>query len=279
VVTSSTVKATVGDPDQILFVHATGSPGTSDQALANYLITQGYNPVMIGANDSTTEDANGKALVIISSTVASGEVAEKFTSVTNPVVNWEAALQDNLLFTTDEDTVTRGVLGGQTQLEILEPTHPIATGLSGTVTVADAGVEFSWGVPAESATLIARLADGSERYGVYTYEPGDVLIDGATQAAGRRVHVPMGDGTYAGMNATGKQLIHNAINWALGVEPPMDAPSASITLSGGQVTISSSAGGTVQATDSLSPTNWTDIGPAPQTVPTSGQTRFFRVRR
>jgi hypothetical protein len=207
-------------------------------------------------------------------------VAEKFTSVTNPVLSWEAALQDNLLFTTDEDTVTRGVLGGQTQLEIVEATHPIATGLSGTITVADAGVEFSWGMPPPSATLIARLADGSERYGLYAFDPGDVLIDGSTPAAGRRVHVPMGDATYTGMNATGKQLIHNAINWAIGVAPPDPTqPSASITLSGGQVTISSSGGGTVQATDTLSPATWTDIGPAPQTVPTSGQSRFFRVRR
>jgi hypothetical protein len=80
------------------------------------------------------------------------------------------------------------------------------------------------------------------------------------------------------MNATGRQLWHNAINWALGVQPNV-RPSATITRSGGNVTIGSSDGGTVIATDSLSQPNWTDVGPAPQTVPTSGNMRFFQIRK
>jgi hypothetical protein len=53
----------------------------------------------------------------------------------------------------------------------------------------------------------------------------------------------------------------------------------SISLSGGSVTISSSNGGTVQATSSLTPpVTWQDLGPAPQTVTATGNARFFRVQ-
>jgi hypothetical protein len=53
----------------------------------------------------------------------------------------------------------------------------------------------------------------------------------------------------------------------------------SISRNGGNVTISSSNGGTVQATSSLNPpVTWQDLGPAPQTVPTSSSMQFFRVK-
>jgi hypothetical protein len=234
---------------------------------------------MTPALPSTPEDANGKALIIVSSSVGSGDVADKFRDVAVPVVNWEAALQDNFLFTTDEDTVTRGVTGGQTQLEITDPTHPIAGGLSGTVTIADAAIEVSWGFPVTQAKQIAKTVDGTGHVAIYAYEKGDTLLDGSTKAAERRVHIFGGDATYSGLNATGRQLWHNAINWALRKEAPVGQPNIAITLSGGNVTISSTNGGTVQATDRLAPATWTTVGPAPQTVPTSGAARFFRIMK
>jgi hypothetical protein len=279
-VTSAAVKAVVGNPEKVLFIHASGGPNPSDNLLMDWLITQGFDPVAIGASTSTTEDAAGKSAVIVSSTVASGEVAEKFLSVTNGVAQWEAALQDNFLFTLDQDTVTRGVTGGQTTLEIATPTHPIATGFNGIVTIADAGVEISWGTPAASAIAIARTTDGTGHLGIYAFDPGAVLIDGSTTAAGRRVHIGGGDGTYAGMNANGRQLWHNGILWAMG-KPIGTAtpPTAGVSRSAGNITITSTDGGTVQASLTLAPANWSDVGPAPQTVPASGAARFFRIRK
>lgn len=278
--TASATKAIVGNPPQILFVHASAGPNASDSALMDYLITQGYNPVAIGATDSTTEDATGKVLIITSSTVASGEVGDKFVMVTVPVLNWEAALQDNYLFTLNTDGTDRGVTAGQTQLEITDPAHPIAGGLTGRVTVADPGVDFSWGFPVLEAKRIGTLTDGTGRVGLYAYNPGDLLLDGATRAAGRRVHVPGGDNTYVGLNATGKQLWHNAIDWAIkGSSTAPTQPTISIArAANGQVTVSSSDGGTVQATGSLTPPiTWTAVGPAPQTVAGGPGHRYFRI--
>lgn len=56
-------------------------------------------------------------------------------------------------------------------------------------------------------------------------------------------------------------------------------PTATISATGTSLKIDSSSGGTVQATDTLSPTAWTDLGPAPQTVQSSGKSRFFRIKK
>jgi hypothetical protein len=147
-VTSPPVKAIAGNPGKILFVHGNAGPNTSDTLLMDYLVSRGYDPVAMAAATSTTEDATGKVLVIVSSTVASGDVADKFLNVNVPVVQWENALQDNLLFALDQDGTTRGLTGSQTTLEILSPNHPIAGGLNGIVTIANPGVEISWATPA-----------------------------------------------------------------------------------------------------------------------------------
>lgn len=278
VATSSTIKVTAGNPPQIMLVHATSGASATDQLLANYLISQGYDPIMSPAAPSTGADATGKALVIISSSVGSGDVADKFRDVAVPVFNWEGALQDDFLFTTNEDTITRGVLGAQTQLEITDPTHPIAGGLSGVVTISEAGVEFSWGFPVTQAKQIAKTTDGTGHVVIYAYEKGDTLLDGTTKAAERRVHVGGGDATYSGLNAAGKQLWHNAIDWALRkIGGVIAKPTITIGRSGANMTISSSDGGTVQSKDSLEASIWTSVGPAPQTVPASGSARFFRI--
>jgi len=64
------------------------------------------------------------------------------------------------------------------------------------------------------------------------------------------------------------------------VEPPKGA-KVSISVNGSNVTITSDSGGTVQSATALtSATAWTDLGPAPQTVSTSGKkVQFFRVKK
>jgi hypothetical protein len=57
------------------------------------------------------------------------------------------------------------------------------------------------------------------------------------------------------------------------------APTASVTRSGNNVVINSDSGGTVQGSPTISPATWTDIGAAPQTVPSTTGNRFFRIKK
>lgn len=283
VITSASIGIVVGTPPpEVLMVVANGTgpegaPNPGDQLLITRLQSMGYVVTTRGALASQTADANGKILIVTSSTVPSGDVGNKFRSVAVPVFNWEQALQDNYLFTLDQDTVTRGTTTGQTDVEIVTPSHPIAAGLSGVVTIADSPVDVGWGVPAPAAKIIAKLTDGTDHPALYAYEKGDTLIDGATKAPARRVHFPASDATFEALNTNGWKIVEAALNWLV---PKVTAqPKLSITLSGIQATITSSAGGTVEATDSLSAPNWQAIGLAPQTVQATNRQRFFRVRQ
>jgi hypothetical protein len=54
-------------------------------------------------------------------------------------------------------------------------------------------------------------------------------------------------------------------------------PTISISRTGNNVTISSDSGGTVQASPTIGPATWTDLGAAPQTVSSASGNRFFRI--
>src|SRR5688572_25627781 len=113
---------------EILFVGGGANPpSSSDQAIITRLMSQGHNVRFVEALASTTADSAGKQLVVISSTVPSGDVGTKFTDVPAGVINWEQALWDELLL---------GGNGGNpaNQSEItIRPenaSHPLAAGLA-----------------------------------------------------------------------------------------------------------------------------------------------------
>lgn len=287
-VTSPQIRVTVGNPGDALFLHAVGALNATDAQVVDRLIALGVEPIVMEAPSSTTEDANGKVLIVVSSTVTSADVGDKFRNVAVPVLSWENALQDNFLFTTD-DAAAHGTTTGQTQLEITDPTHPIASGLSGVVTIADAPVELSWGMPAPAAKRVATLTDGTGHVGLYTYNTGDLLIDGTSHAAARRVHFPGTDISFSSLNANGLKLFDNAINWALGKTGGGPTQAVSISFTG--ITVNSNSlvtltwtGGTppylVQAKASLSDATWLDVVTTSNqtaTVPTLGNMAFYRV--
>jgi hypothetical protein len=285
---STPVNVVVGNPPQsILYVHASGGPNATDTEIVNHLRNDlGYTVTMIGALASATGDATGKQLVIVSSTVGSGDVSNKFRDVAVPVLNWEQALQDNFLFTLDQDTVTRGTVAAQTDIEIVTATHEMAAGLTGVVTVAPNTTDFSWGVPGPGAVVIAKTTDGSDpaHAVIYGYDKDATLIDGTTKAPARRVHFMMTDATFSNLNADGKKLFDAAVAWALGsggTQPPQ--PNMTAVLSGGNINITWTNGGTLEWTSALNPgTTWTSTGDTDGSYSepvTTAQMRFFRVRR
>ncbi|MBI2948022.1 MAG: DNRLRE domain-containing protein [Verrucomicrobia bacterium] len=280
--TSSSVSITVGNPPpQALFVAAAGGPNASDTAIVKRLESQGWQVRVVGDAPSTTADAAGKNLIIISSTVGSGSVARKFTAVEVAVINWEEALQDELLLTTDEANVTRSSSGGQDQINIVKADHPLAAGLStGAKAVAAAGQTFSWGVPAPNATIIAAIADDPTHAVIYAYEKGANLIDGSTKAPARRVHFLLTNDTFPTLNADGLKLFDAAVAWAanITVKPPTQVPTISLTRTAAGLNVTFT--GTLQSADSVTGP-WTDVANAksPFTATVSGGAKFYRSKQ
>lgn len=208
----------------VLLVTASTTLNASDTAVRNRLQTLGFTVQVKAAPSTVTADANGKALVVVSSTVTSGDVGSKFKSVTVPVFTWESAIYDDMKFVPAGTTL--GTLGSASSVTIAAPAHPMAAGLTGTPTVSSSGT-FSWGKPVSSAVKIATLPSDATKSLIFAFEAGATLSDG-TAATARRVGFFLEDNTAAGLNTNGWALFQQAVTWAVGTPTP---PSTNVRLS------------------------------------------------
>jgi hypothetical protein len=217
---SALVTIKVGDaPPTVLLIVAnptgTGAGDVSDQAVRDHLIAfHGLAVQMVDDNVVQTSDAQGKQLIISSSTVSSGNVGSKFRDTAVPYINWEAALQDDMgMVPTGGDGFDRP---GQTELEIVDPAHPLAAGLAaGVHMVVNDARGFTAGRPTTNAQVVATMVGNLSEACIYVYEPGALLANG-TPAPARRIHIFFQDTAFAGLSAAGFLLFDAAIEYALG---------------------------------------------------------------
>ena len=260
----------VGAPNEITMV--VGNPELSeapgDQAIADHLSTLGFKVDVIDDNLSQSLNAFGKKAVIISSTVVSGTVGTKFRDTTVPVLLWEQANQDDFGLTTDEADISRGGTGeDQTEVLITGTASELTGDLpSGALPVAETPTAFSWGTPNENALVGATLASDPSRAVLYAYEAGSEMIDGFI-APGRRVMVFLTDEAYPALNEAGRQLIDQALAWALDstLEAPTPGGSPVIrieSVSDDQISLTWEGGNgpyTIQHKASLEQADWSDL--------------------
>jgi hypothetical protein len=198
---------------QALLVAGSTTLNSSDTAIKTRMEALNNVVTVKDAASVTTADANGKALVVISSTVTPATVGTKFRTVTVPVITWESGLFTNMGMTgsTNKDFGTKT---NQTQVAISNSSHALAAGLSGTIAVVSAGKIFDWGKPNANAISVATIANDATKTAIFAYEPG-VVMPGLTAPA-RRVGLFLYDDTAASFNANGTALLDAAIRWARG---------------------------------------------------------------
>lgn len=209
--TSAPVNVSVSSP--ALLVAGSTTLNSSDAAIKARLEALNYVVTVKAASSSTTADATGKAVVVISSTVTPTSVGTKFRTVAVPVVTWETGLFANMGMTgsTNNDF---GTITKQTQVKITNPTHPLAAGLSGNVTIVAASGTLSWGKPNANAVSAATTVSDVTKKLIFGYEQG-VAMPGLVAPA-RRVGLFMSDTTAAGFTTNGSLLFDTAIKWATG---------------------------------------------------------------
>ena len=208
----------------ILF-HGGGAGATSggDAAvLAHLQSVYGVDNVTYMQGEMAAADgssADGFDAVIISSTLGSGTVRNKYEDLPKGLMNWEQALmrQRGGEFNMSENGQTQG---DQTQIEIVDPTHPLAAGLSGVVTVADAPGTMSFGVDNIGAgvSLVATSVGGDSA--IFAADVGDALLgDGSAgnpaTAAGRRVMFFLENSNFSDMNANGLALFDASVAYVV----------------------------------------------------------------
>lgn len=284
---SAGVKIISGNPPQVLYLGNNPLSQAGDLVIINHLENRGFLVTAIDDDASQTTDAEGKVLVVISSTVGSGSVNIKFTDVAIPIINWEEALFDDLKMTGDSGSAPdhHGSTGGQTEIQILDPTHPLAAGLSGTQTVTSSPQTMSWGyleITPTDAVPVATVGGNPQQWAIWAYEKGDALYD-TLPAPEKRVGFFFNGGSPTANTSEATRLFDAAVNWALGIvdEP---APELSISKQGSnQVQISWTGGGILESSTNLGdPNSWSAVpgaGSPQHTVDATDAHRFFRVRK
>jgi len=125
-----------------ILVAAKGPLSASDLALKSRLESLGL-AVSVMADDSIVSATAERAKVIVISESTRSEVVQsKLTNIRTPIVALEPALFDDLGLTGGTWQRDFGDRLGQNTLSILAPQHPLAAGLTGSVTVTSSAAKF-----------------------------------------------------------------------------------------------------------------------------------------
>ncbi len=217
----------------ILFIAAMDEPFIEgDDALKAFLEGLGHTVTYFddGEDEAASEAAAAAAdVVFISESVSSAGIRTEITEIETPMVITEAWGYDEMGLTLGTG---EGIDVATTDIEIVEPGHPLAAGLSGTVSVltdlaSNRGpARFATGRAGNEATVIATatLSDGVTYDVIFVYEKGATLpvppADGSARvAADIRVCLGFDEQSYLVWNENAYALLEAAINFALGIRP------------------------------------------------------------
>jgi hypothetical protein len=256
-------------PKAIFLVGNPAAPNASEIAIRNRLQSEfGFEATFVDDDSAVPANANAAALIVVSSTVGSGNIT-KYRDVTAPIIDWEWAAYDGLALTAFDGMALAAV----TQIDITNAAHPLAAGFPTgvrtlfTAPAAQMAVATA-GDLAASVTIVATAADGSGNPALFGVEKGAALQpdpSGApVTAAARRTGIFLGGDTFTTLNADGLKLFDAAVRWTanLSAARPTFNPPA---LSGGSVSLSWTGAGTLQVATNLTgnATDWSDVNPQP----------------
>jgi hypothetical protein len=240
-----------------------------DSAAAIKILVHGREPVPVFADDGAVYDhlrtkygadnvtymagvdaapdgssANGFDVVFVSASMASSATRNKYEDSPVGIVCGENALiHDNDIgnFMLSDRGGNQNPVADRRTINIVNPSHPLAAGLSGEVTVFDdtpselAGGywwQFGLGTLADGATLIAESVVVPEpaepQHAIFAAEKDAKLLGDGSEgrpmtAAGRRVFFFLSDWGASDLTPEGFALFDAAIDWAA-ADPPMPVP-------------------------------------------------------
>jgi hypothetical protein len=175
------------------------------------------------------EELRLATMVLITSTVESQDVNTYFRDLPIPIINWESAIFDYLGMTGPLWNGDAYASMSSGEALIRNPSHPLAAGLSGNVSLVASRppwsehnpkrkLMMSWGVPGPHAEVIATLPGEPSHAVVFAYDRG-VPMPGLPAAPARRVGMFLWDDTPLTLTDAGWSVFDAAVSWcAQGVE-------------------------------------------------------------
>ncbi|MBO1435942.1 S8 family serine peptidase [Meiothermus sp. CFH 77666] len=198
---------------QALFVVGNTNLSAGDAALRTRLESIGYIVTVRADAASMSTDAIGRDVVVVSGSVSPGNVSTKFRDVATPVVVMHWDLFDEMRMTGGK-AGDRNTQTGQTQVTLLNNTHPLSAGLPGaSLSVYSSADALNWGKVAAGAVSVASLTSDNTRSVLFGYDIGTLMQSGL--ALHRRVgFFPSSTGTTRLTNM-GMHLLEAAVTWAV----------------------------------------------------------------
>ncbi len=193
---------------EALFVVGADPLEAPDEEISLRIRMLGFTVKPVTGTALTAMDAVGKKVVVISESVTSADVNTKLTAVPVPIVDYEPALFDDL-------NMAQGTTATQntTSIEITDPMHALAAGLSGTVSVyrSESTIQAATG-PGPGAKIVAKLGDNPT---VFCFETGAAMT-AATVAPARRVGLFIGPAQGSNLSTEGASIFGASVHWAAG---------------------------------------------------------------
>jgi len=236
VVTQRNAAVRIGQPPRIAIIGGTLPPPAADLAAADYLRSLGYDVTSLDDEPANRPPASQLAqdygLVIVSSTITSGNVGGEFRTANVPVIFWENAL----LQSAREALVSGGTTAtGQTQVAITNNTHPVTQGIAlGNATVYSSAQTLSLGTGtiAPGTTVLATRVGDPTQPAVMAAESGAMLLNGYIAPA-RRVFLFFEDAGFTGATNPAKAMLSNAVCWTMRLTPAIAVQPAPVSVAAG----------------------------------------------
>jgi hypothetical protein len=159
-------------------------------------------------------DLAGSTLVVVSPTVGSSPAYNFLRSAALPLVILDKKALPGLGMSGSSENNDFGETGAQNTVSIVQATHPMAAGLSGTVVITDGTQSLGWGIPTGAAQRVAALTSAANHILAFAFEKGAALSSGTAPA--RRAVFLAEEQALPKLNANGQKLLDAAIEWALG---------------------------------------------------------------
>lgn len=202
-----------------LFIVGSDTLTRGDSAILDRLRALGFVVSIIADSMVTVDSAQDVDFVFISRSVQSPEIMASFRDLPVPLFVTEYNLYAGLGMTPHGTASSGGDTLEATQLTIDDPTHPLAAGLSGTVTVLTPGKgQYGFGVPGGDARVVATLVDEPQGSAIFAYEQGSTMID--LVAPARRVGYFLDIQASTRLTPEGWTLFDAAVKWTAGTCAP-----------------------------------------------------------
>jgi hypothetical protein len=214
-----TPRPPIGPAEALIVVgNADNTANTGDEVLENFVFDQ-MNMFVTIADDADDSAQFGRdiGVVVISSSTNGNTVQDEYLNTALPVICMDDLTLEEMQMVEEND----GDTDNEQEIEIVEENHPIVANLGlseNEVEVYDDNNDLTFGDIQTDALIIASNGNNDEGT-IFAYEPGEELAeddDGNTRLArnyrlGFFVTEPaLNDDD---LNATGEQILENAINY------------------------------------------------------------------